>query len=75
MLHQQISELAVLTGIIISSADTVEMLLLMKLGTSGRALLAEGVWFSPAVTYPGNSPVHLGRTYRASALQASLAWA
>lgn len=75
MLQQQISELAVLAGIIISSADMVEILLLMKLGTSGGALLTEGVWFSPAVTYPGNSPVHLGRTSRASAIQASLAWA
>lgn len=54
----------------------VEILLLMKLGTSGRALLAEGVWFSPAVTYLGSSPVRLGRTSRAlSALQTSLAWA
>ena len=43
VLHQHISELSLLAGIIIFSADTVEILLLMKLGTSGRALLAEGV--------------------------------
>lgn len=72
MLYQQISELSLFAGIIISSADTVEILLI-KLGASGRALLTEGVWFSPAVTYPGSSPVHLGRTSRSlSVLQMSL---
>ena len=65
---------SLLAGIKISSADTVEILLLMKLGTSRGALPAEGVWFSPAVTYHGSSPVHLGRTSRALfALQIALA--
>lgn len=62
MLHQQISDLSLLAGIIISAADMVEILLLMKLGTSGRALLAAGVWFSPAMTYTRSSSMHLDRT-------------
>lgn len=64
MLHQQISEISQLAGLI-SSSDVVEILFLMKFGTSGKVLLTEGVWFSPAMTYRGSSPVHLGRTSRA----------
>lgn len=73
MLCQQISELPLLAGIVISSADTAEILFLMKFSTFGRTLLAKGVCFSPVLTYLGSSSVHLGRTSKAlSALQKSL---
>lgn len=75
MPRQQISELPLLAGII-SSADIAEILFLMKFSTFGRALLAKGVWFSPALTHLGSSFVHLGRTSKdLFAVQKSLSWA